>query len=256
MNVSRNLPPEGQVFPSEGVLYEHSNLSGEALLSQVVGQGGDLFCYIVTTVILNNGKLIQTGTGPNIEGGLVTLCTCKHYMRSGLDVDAWPGQWIAGFTSIKSVPNYRRGNYLSYLMRVERAYPSYAQLWLDEEVPEEPKSQKNASNNKFGDLYQLNRHDVRDDHRPKSYFTPRRDHDHCKNDDWHDDLDHLRKHPNFKRQPPLLVGDPQLSFLWNVPALYGRSDGFHRDKKFPMTQGNHHHGNSDIREFVASLGKG
>src|SRR5438270_714249 len=53
------------------------------LLSDAYGDG---YMYTMTSIVLESGRLEQSGSGPNFEGGLITLCTCKHSMRAFRDL--------------------------------------------------------------------------------------------------------------------------------------------------------------------------
>jgi len=66
-----------------------------------------------------NGEYVQTGSAPNFQGGLITLCTCKHSMRATLTPRAMAsvGVWVAGLTSWD--PSIRgKQQSLVYFMRV------------------------------------------------------------------------------------------------------------------------------------------
>ncbi len=85
-----------------------------------------LYVYVLTTVKVIDGHLVQTGSAPNFQGGVITLCTCKHYMRTWRAPEEWKGIWIAGFTGnvLKDGKNY-----LFYLMKVQEAFMSHRDLW-------------------------------------------------------------------------------------------------------------------------------
>lgn len=60
----------------------------------------------------------DTGFAPNPKGGVITLATCKPYIRKIAQL----GDWIAGFTSKSLRPEYGDGEpKLIYLMCVDRA---------------------------------------------------------------------------------------------------------------------------------------
>ena len=88
--------PLCQQFPASGPLAGNVDLDRDALVRQIGGLQGTVYCYIVTTVKDAGGEFAQVGTAPNFQGGLVTLCTCKGQMRAGRDVHAWEvgGMWI------------------------------------------------------------------------------------------------------------------------------------------------------------------
>jgi hypothetical protein len=107
----------------------------------------DVRFYVVRTVELVDGALRQRGSGPNLEGGVVTLCTCKHRMRTSRRLH--PGSWVAGFTSrTLDLP----GQALFYLARVEACSTSHADHWLA--LPPEVRAAKIMSRNPLGDVFE------------------------------------------------------------------------------------------------------
>jgi len=201
---------EIQPFPQMGRLIDALNLGLPTLKKRVPLQSANAYCYIVKTIEYRADRFIQTGSGPNFQGGIITLCTCKHQMRSRRAVESWPGQWIAGFTSRAGVFGQ---HYLVYLMRVSEACASHQELWYA--VPAKVRQAKAAHLHPLGDLYQP-KSPSGDPHDPLDYVPPCADHNHAQNDDWHNDIDYKKRRG---RQPPLLVGDSRLSFLWDTPAL-------------------------------------
>ena len=104
---------------------------------------------------------------------------------------------------------------LFYLMRVSQIYASHHKLWFSESVPHRTKIAKAAHRDPFGDLYQP-KSEVVDPYSPASYIPPCYDHSHCETGSWHDDIVYPLK---SKYRPSLLVGDPELSFLWDIPVV-------------------------------------
>jgi len=211
-----------QQFPTTGVLSQRLDV-GKARLTQMIECESDaVYGYVMSTVVLESGHLQQTGTGPNFQGGHITLCTCKHRMRTSLDCEDWPNKWIAGFTSL----DCGRRHWLFYLAKVKEAHESQSDLWYSNSLPEESLEAKSSRHSSLGDLYEpqgelgsMARYD------PNSYHVPMRGHRHHKNADdhmWQIDIDYSRKKLKLKpkRQPSLLVGDPEFSFLWRKPVLY------------------------------------
>jgi hypothetical protein len=212
-----------QPIPTTGILSRHLDL-GKARLAQMIEHESDaVYAYVMSTVILEKGQLRQTGTGPNFQGGYITLCTCKHRMRTSLPRKGWPSKWIAGFTGL----DCGRHHWLFYLAKVKEAHESQSELWHSGSLPEETLEAKSARYSELGDLYEpkselgpLSRYD------PNSYHTPVSGHSHdvVRNGDllWRIDIDYRRKKPKVKakRQPSLLIGDPEFSFLWRKPVLY------------------------------------
>src|SRR6266550_5942511 len=70
-----------------------------------------VYAYIVTTIKTTpDFQLCQTGSGPNFDGGRITLCTCKHKDRATFDPlkdqpDPWKNVWVAGLTSKSEYPS-------------------------------------------------------------------------------------------------------------------------------------------------------
>lgn len=87
------MAPQVQTFPDNGLLAENLNCTLPELLRQVGKQDGPAFSYIVKSVKTDDSgqQFEQHGSAPNFQGGRLTLCTCKHQMRTSLDCKAWPG---------------------------------------------------------------------------------------------------------------------------------------------------------------------
>ncbi len=195
----------GQPFPRSGVLQSNMNFSLAALRERLAAEGGTLYAYVITSIKWDNEGFQQTGCAPNFQGDFITLCTCKHKMRTLLDTKSWHGKWVAGFTSINAVGN-RQWN-LVYLMQVGQAFETHAQLW--NALPERTRQGKAANKHRLGDLYQ-----------PASYKLPHEAHVHHSDrnpDGWHNDITYSKpsRHP-----AALLVGDRHHSFLWDTPLIY------------------------------------
>jgi hypothetical protein len=80
-----------QRFPTAGI---HLDL-GKPDIAQMIDDGADaVYAYIMSSVVLDGDNLLQTGTGPNFQGGYITLCTCKHRMRTSLPRNEWVGKWV------------------------------------------------------------------------------------------------------------------------------------------------------------------
>jgi len=228
-----------QKWPTEGKLKDNMNLTLEELKERLKNESGEVYSYVVTTVKYRNGEFLQTGSAPNFQGNLITLCTCKHLMRTWKGVSEWKGIWIAGFTSMGL-------NYLFYLMKVSEAYPSHKALW--ENLPEEARKVKNARYNPCGDVYEP-KPNIKNEFDPSQYYEPIKNHLHakrckpakCKRNEcpWHKDINYIDR--RTKRRPALLVGDPTFSFLWSRPMIYFKYK-HPRQKVF-----------RNIRSFILSL---
>ena len=201
-----------QPLPPRGQLVKNLNLSLEALLQRTSAFQQDIvYSYIVDTIEYRDGRLYQTGSGPNFQGDLITLCSCKHMMRAFLDAESWKGVWIAGFTSSRDLGVNR----LFYIMKVSQAFKSHREFWHSDSIPEETKIAKAANVDRFGDIYQP-KSESRRPHLSWHYLEPCKNHVHCEAGDWHKDISYRDR---YGRRPSLLVGDPEYSFLWDRPLL-------------------------------------
>jgi len=152
----------------------------------------------------------------------VTLCTCKHYMRTFLDVNDWKDKWIAGFTGSRN----GQKNFLVFLMRVSNAFKSHSDLWFSKFISSETKQAKAAHLDKFGDIYKP-WGTATDEFDQKNYFPPCSKH--CHDNGWDKDVS-LIKRNGYKRIAALLAGDPEHSFLWDRPKIW-YSYKLHRGQK-------------------------
>jgi hypothetical protein len=216
-----------QPFPASGELARNLNLSLKLVQTILKGQRGTVYTYIVDTVRCDGGTFVQTGSGPNFQGGLITLATCKHQMRSGIALHEWQNAWVAGLTGVEAILGHHV-NYLFYLMRVSRAFSSHRDLW--NALPEETRTAKAADLHRLGDLYTPS-DTAPDPFDPEAYVEPRPDHAHCHEYGWHVDIDYTSV---YGTRPPLLVGDPAYSFLWNRPLVAYPVEVHARTKKHDL----------------------
>jgi hypothetical protein len=87
-----------------------------------------------------------TGFAPNIDGGILTLATCKEHVREA----AKEGDWIAGFTSKELNDDAMGEERLVYLMQVSKKL-TYDEYW--QKYPEKRPDKSNY----FGDnIYTTN----------------------------------------------------------------------------------------------------
>jgi hypothetical protein len=199
------------------------NLQPDVLRRKITRGQAIVYCYIIATIENRDGYFVQRGSAPNFQGDLITLCTCKHYMRTFMGIEDWKGKWVAGFTGVKAGGGK---NSLVYLMQVSHAFKSHRDLWLTKTIPDETKQAKSAHLNRFGDIYKPQSEAVAP-LEPQSYVPPCNNHVHAPGDCWHADI-------NYKgcsgRVAALLVGDPGDSFLWSEPILF-HSSRLHRGQK-------------------------
>jgi hypothetical protein len=219
-----------QPYPQQGQLAETLNLTLGTLRSRLAGiefQKATVYCYVITTIKFDVGGFLQRGSAPNFQGDLITLCTCKHFMRTFWDAPGWQGKWIAGFTGVRAGTGR---NDLVYMMRVAHAFESHRDLWHSGALTSAAREAKAADRDRFGDVYrpateQGNPFD------PASYREPVQNHVHAKCDsprEWHEDIRYDLGCAG--RRPALLVGQSGLSFLWSKPMLLHPS-ALHRGQK-------------------------
>jgi hypothetical protein len=207
-------------FPKRGLLADNLNRPLSRFPKSVTGCVNAAFSYIVRSVKLDreNEVFEQHGSAPNFQGDRLTLCTCKHQMRASLTTTQWESDvWIAGFTSRCL---FERRHWLFYLTKVDAAYESHSDLW--DNLPAKARKAKNASQHFLGDLFEPGSNDLAGDDRfvPQNYRTPphHTHHKHRHDDGWHNDINY--RHAGKFGHPPLLVGDPELTFLWGKPTIY------------------------------------
>lgn len=171
-----------------------------------------VYSYVLTTVNDENGKFLQMGCGPNIEGGRITLCTCKHYMRAYKDPKDWKNVWICG------IVNSNDKTFLYYLMKVDYAADNMYDLC--ECLSQKIKNIKSASKNIFGDIYIPNKklRETDDKHDISNYFKPMKNHKHEDIDKFQEDISYRSKNSK-NRYASFLAGDPENSFIWTVPKI-------------------------------------
>lgn len=208
-----------QDFPSTGPLAKRFDLSLHDLRQRLPSRGAKGWKYVATSVRNRDGMMCQKGCGPNIEGGHITLCTCIRQTRTYAYWQDWEGQWIACFTSLRHFPV----NYLFYLMKVQWAFESHAELWFSTKVSDRTRIAKAAHNSPFGDVYKprfAQKHVSIKRFDPSSYEKPCDGHDHKDPSDpseWHKDINY--KTSRTKRPSALLVGDSKFSFVWRTPRI-------------------------------------
>jgi len=196
-------------------------------------------CYVYTvktTRRLSDGSVCQSGSGPNLEGSLATLCTCMHHMRLGRTERDWPNTWVVGLTSTDKSSGFGECHYLFYVMRVQRVFRTHKELFefLAKEYPS-ALAVKLAHKNRRGDVFRP-RTGITDGSwsSPTMYLPPVPNHTHCKvegSTKWHRDVS-SQGDEGKRTSIPLLVGDPQMTFVWNRPTIRYRGERGVRRKKF------------------------
>ena len=202
-----------QPFPKEGKLAQNTNLSLVELKSIIGSDKEFVYCYVVATIEQRDGKFYQTGNAPNFQGDIITLCTCKHYMRTFLNLQSWKGKWIAGFTGVNAGEGKNR---LVYLMNTGHTFDSHYSLWHSEIIPPQAKNAKVTNRNRFGDVYQPKDGVDEDLFNYQNYYPPIESHGHYKKNEWHKDINYAGVKG---RKSILLAGDIGYSFLWSKPVI-------------------------------------
>jgi len=204
-----------QDYPSKGPLKANMNRSLDHIRDELSDNDALIYSYVLTTVDLENGKFKQGGCAPNFQGGVITLSTCKHHMRTYSNIRKKDNLWIAGFTSRTLFDG--KNHYLYYLMKVQERFKSHKEMWdsLDEKVRKE----KSAYENRLGDIYEP---DGGGEFSEDGYKDPVKNHKH--NDCWKKDIDY--ESGKSRKRPVLLLGNPDLSYLWSKPKVR-YTDGGH-----------------------------
>jgi hypothetical protein len=216
-NSPRETNVWAQPFPQTGLLARHLNQSLVSLGARIGSKllERPLYSYIVTSAKLVDGELWQTGSAPNFQGGVVTLCTCKHKDRSSPPPkscrgpnaeDPWQGVWVAGLCSSTQV----RPRGLFYLMLVETTCGSHAAAWKTLKSP----MAKSAHRDRFGDVYEPRQTPSSQPWRESSYKSHLRDHVHDAKGRAYD-----IERGFHGRHPRLLIGDPRHSYLWSKALI-------------------------------------
>ena len=224
-----------QPFPVEPPLSDNLDLSLDTLLGRVGKPTAAAYSYIVRTVTWDEESFVQKGSAPNFQGGVLTLCTCKHQMRAGRDAPAWIGSWLVGFTSRTLLEDQ---HWLFFLAKIDFAFASHADLW--EHLPAKAQRAKAAHRNFLGDVFEpmtpLTTLDGRYD--PSSYRAPdeqKHSHSHESNPfGWHNDINYASTRK--KRHPSLLLADPKLTFMWTKPSIALQPDHCRDYSKQSLTQ--------------------
>jgi hypothetical protein len=203
-----------------------TNLDLASLEQRINAVGGlfhePVYFYVATSLSPGNGDFVQEGSAPNIDGGLITLCTCKHSMRALHSPEKWPNNfWVAVLTGY-SIP-FKHQQSLYCLMRVKEAYQSQAELVqaLHRTGRSAVVDAKNSMLHELGDLMIPRNSNLSGEERfsPSAYHEPMIGHAHRgKESDtgWHNDIAYRDR---WNRIPSMLVGDADLSFTWTRPVV-------------------------------------
>jgi hypothetical protein len=217
---------DDQPFPRSGPFLRRMNRSLGELRAALPADAAEVYAYVVATIGRDGERFVQYGSAPNWQGGVLTLCTCKHYMRSSGTPDDWRGRWVAGFSGVKAGDGR---NALVFLARVGAAYDSQAALWWSNALGVRARNARVSTRHRHGDLFEP-KSAASDQYRPRAYHTPCRNHDHFRDRHWYGDIDYVGV---SGRRPSLLVGEVAQTYLWDRPSLFltdslGRGQQKHR----------------------------
>lgn len=194
------------------------------------------YIYTLTSLTRDaSGIIQQNGSAPNVEDGIVTLCTCKHYMRQG-NKGKWKGVWIIGLTPIVKNKGFDgEKNYVFYITRVEKEFTNHKEFY-DYLHLNHPNAiiPKNGSRNELGDIFEPKTGIVIDgvtELNPNSYIDASKIHSH--GTAWiHDvSLNPLSASPV---STPLLLGEINNSFVWQKPTIIWKGTKSVRRKKLTL----------------------
>ena len=139
-----------QPFPQDGPLVHNLNTPLPVLVTQLRGMRERTVSYVVATVKYRRKPFCSAArSAPNFQGGVLTLCTCKHQMRaSQFGLDGETPTWIAGFTG-RTIHEGR--HWLFYLAKIQSVHEAPSDLWKS--CRPLPKSEKSARRHFLGDLF-------------------------------------------------------------------------------------------------------
>lgn len=221
-----------QPFPTKAGWPQHLNRTRKYLdRLQKKFHTEPVYSYVISSIDKEEvGDVFrQKGSGPNFQGGRITLCTCKHRMRTYPKItDPNSAVWIAGFTGVKV---HGRKNWLFYLMRVENEknagiFDSHSDLWRFDspgwkEIRKEKSSRQHAQGDVFEPKKRIPSGDSKGKFHPKNYYHPCLGHAHRKHEKtgkprWHKDICYEGQNG---RKAVLLLGEKKNSFLWSGPRI-------------------------------------
>lgn len=173
-----------------------------------------------TKLDITSNLIRHQGSGPNLEGNIATLTTCKRYMRRARETDYWEGKWILGVTSRAIKSGFNGKHYLLYLMKVKKAFLSHKDIFSYlKEYHEETLKIKNATTNRLGDIFEPigNCNDALD---PSNYLSPHPAHSHGYEigEEWESDISYKASDMS-RKSIPLLLGDIDNTFVWQKPTI-------------------------------------
>lgn len=146
-------------YLTDGVLigqeYPKREWIANRILPQLTKEQSKAPCYFFPMLdyVYSNGVFLAVRSGPNWEGGVFTLTTCKHLLRTAKTPEEWEGHWLVAFT-----PRINGENYLLFRARVDKAFPHQFFLgdYLRRRHPHAYKT-KLSTRNPRGDIHEPKR---------------------------------------------------------------------------------------------------
>tara|TARA_R110000851_G_scaffold96792_2_gene209958 strand:- start:37667 stop:38371 length:705 start_codon:yes stop_codon:yes gene_type:complete len=189
-------------------------------------QGVDtIYVYPHHGINLVKGEFEQTRSGPNWEGGVVTMTTCKHLLRTYSTIKEKK-------VAICGVTNKLEGeNFLMYVGVIDKTFESNYDLgeYLEFNNPDAGRI-KSATNNRLGDLFDSER-ELQGEDRFDSFSFIEPCFDHCRSEEndskgnpkWLKDIEYSTRNGS---RPKCLIIEPvtvhtKPVFTWN--GKLGRS---------------------------------
>ncbi len=173
-----------------------------------------IYYYIIKSVVFSNGEYHQSGCGPNFEGGVITLCTCKHRMRTFPEINK--GTWVAGITTRNSKES-NINNSLFYIAQIKKVYDDYDSLIS--ELPKNVVEYKSSLENPLGDIF-FPKSNCNNLHLVDCYISPIKDHVHIINgNSWQEDVGLYKSNKIDPIVHKLIVFDKSKSFIWKKPII-------------------------------------
>lgn len=175
-----------------------------------------LYCFTLHEIFNTDEVFRQTRSSPNWQGGIATMATCKHQMRTWLTPEQWEaGVWCAAFA-----PAHCADNALFFVGRVQRAFTSnYGYTQHLKGLPDLYQA-KQADLDPRGDSYRPKhvlcgnqRYDHHNFHEPPTEHT-RMELGSDKQPKWLKDIRYILR----GKRPPVLMFGP--SFLFNKGCLW------------------------------------
>ena len=225
-----------QRYPESGPLKENLDVPLESVRQRLSPeQYSKVYAYVMTSIDNNGDAFQQAGCGPNFQGDVLTVCSCKAEMRTFKDVNR--GAWVSGFTGVHGT---KKGCGLFYLTKIMDTAASQYDLWKNKLSPRS-RNRKAAHLDPYGDTFEpiIEVENVDDPrvYRASNYKKPLEGHVHSRSgepDRWHLDINYVGK--RTKRRQLFLIGDPLATFIWTKHFIFFRGERHPRLRKTMMQE--------------------